>query len=87
VDRFYTPKEGEIKPGRDTQFFTMIDTKISPLRFIDGDILLPGKAGKVTIHFDKKMYHDGTGLKGLIFELNRFNNKSRIVGYFNQILD
>jgi len=87
INQFYVPKGGIIKPGDDTQYFGLVGLKLSPLKFIDGQDLLPGKSGIVRIHFDKSVVYDGTELKGIITKQNRFTNKLRIVGYFSQIKD
>jgi len=87
INQFYTPKGGIIKPGNDVQYFGLVGLKLSPLKFIDGQDLLPGKSGIVRIHFDKSVVYDGMELKGIITEQNRFTNKLRIVGYFLQIKD
>lgn len=87
INQFYMPKGGIIKPGDDIQYFGLVGLKLSPLKFIDGQDLLPGKSGIVRIHFDKSVVYDGTELKGIITEQNRFSNKLRIVGYFSQIKD
>jgi len=65
----------------------MVEIKSSPLKFVEGEDLLPGKTGKVTIELEKSLVHDGTGLKGVITEMNKFENKLRIVGSFEQILN
>jgi len=87
INKFFTPKGGIIKPGDGTQYFGLVGLKLSPLKFVDGQDLLPGKDGIVKIHFDKSVVYDGTELKGIITEQNRFTNKLRIVGYFSQTKD
>jgi len=87
INQFFVPKGGIIKPGDGTQYFGLVGLKLSPLKFIDGQDLLPGKNGIVKIHFDKSVVYDGTDLKGIITEQNRFTNKLRIVGYFSQTKD
>ncbi|MFX1287381.1 MAG: EF-Tu/IF-2/RF-3 family GTPase [Promethearchaeota archaeon] len=84
INEFFIPKGGIIKPGDGTQYFGLVGLKLSPLKFIDGQDLLPGETGNVKIHFDKSVVYDGTELKGIITEQNRFTNKLRIVGYFYQ---
>lgn len=86
INPFYKPKTGIIKPGDTTQFHAIVDLKTTAMKFLKGDDLIPGKSGVSTIKFDKMMVHDGTGLKGLITEMNRFEKKLRIVGWFSQIL-
>jgi len=87
INQYYEPKGGIIKPGDGTQYFGLVGLKLSPLKFIEGQDLLPGKSETVRIHFDKSVVYDGTELKGIITEQNRFTNKLRIVGYFLQIKD
>jgi len=87
INQYYAPKGGIIKPGDGVQYYGLVGLKLSPLKFIEGQELTPGKSGIVKIHFDKTVVHDAEGLKGIITELNRFNNKLRIVGYFLQTED
>ncbi len=87
INPFYKPKAGTIKPGDLTQFHGIVEIKVSPLKFVEGDELTPGSSGKVRIQLEKNLVHDGSGLKGIITEMNRFENKLRIVGWFTQILD
>lgn len=87
INQYYVPKGGMIKPGDGVQYYGLVGLKLSPLKFIEGQELIPGKSGIVKILFDKTVVHDDEGLKGIITELNRFNNKLRIVGYFLQIED
>ncbi|MBY8987717.1 MAG: hypothetical protein KGD61_04635 [Candidatus Lokiarchaeota archaeon] len=87
INQFYAPKGGSIKPGDGSQYFGLVGLKLSPLKFIDGQELFPGKNEIVKIHFGKSVVFDGTELKGIITEQNRFTNKLRIVGYFSQIND
>ncbi|MHA2288839.1 MAG: EF-Tu/IF-2/RF-3 family GTPase [Promethearchaeota archaeon] len=87
INQFFEPKEGLIKPGDGTQYFGLVGLKLSPLKFIDGQDLVPGKSGIVRIHFDKSVVYDGTELKGIITKQNRFTNKLRIAGYFSQTTD
>lgn len=87
INQFYSPKEGKIEPGNGIQYYGIVDLKLSPFKFTTGEELYLGKSGKVTLEFNKSIYGDGTPIKGIITELNRFNGKLRIVGYFIQILD
>jgi len=86
VNKFYVPNGGAVKPSDGVQYFGMVDLKVSPLKFESGEEIKPGASGNVVIQFDKRLYHDGTGLKGIITELNKFNGKLRIIGHFQQIL-
>ena len=85
ISPFYKPKNGKIQAGNGAQFHGIVEIKSSPLEFIEGEDLFPGKEGKVLIRFDKALVHDGTGLKGIITEMNKFENKLRIVGWFEQL--
>jgi len=87
INQYYAPKGGIIKPGDGVQYYGLVGLKLSPLKFIEGQELTPGKSGIVKILFDKTVVHDAEGLKGIITELNRFDNKLRIVGYFLQTED
>lgn len=86
INAFYKPKEKIIKPGESILFHAIVDLKTSPFKFTDGDELSPGKSGNVILSFEKTLFHDGTGLKGIITELGKFENKLRIVGWFSQII-
>ncbi len=85
INNFYKPKKGFIKPGDGIQYNGLVELKNSPLKFIDGEELIPGKSGIATLKFDKPLVHDGTGLQGIISEFTRFDNKLRIVGHFIQL--
>ena len=87
INQFYKPKEGKIKPGDGIQYHSFVELKGSPFKFSQGENLSPGKSGIVTITFEKSLVHDGSGLKGIIADLNRFENKLRILGYYVQLLD
>ncbi len=84
VSQFYKPKNGTINSNDGFQYYGLIKLKLSPFKFIDGQNLIPGKRGTMKIRFDKSVFHNGEGLTGIITELNRFENKLRIVGYFQQ---
>ncbi|TFG29181.1 MAG: hypothetical protein EU532_03670 [Promethearchaeota archaeon] len=86
INPFYKPKGGIIKPEDSIQYHAIVNLKLSSMKFIEGDELKPDKNGKDKILFDKWLFHDGSGLKGVITELNKFENKSRIVGWFTQLL-
>ncbi|MHA1293735.1 MAG: EF-Tu/IF-2/RF-3 family GTPase [Promethearchaeota archaeon] len=81
---FYKPKGGTIKPGDGTQFHCIVELKVSPIKFIEGEELIPGEKCKVKIKFDKSLIHDGSGLKGIIMEMTKFENKLRFIGWFKQ---
>ena len=87
INQFYKPKTGTIKPGNGIQYNGLVEIKFSPFKFVEGEELIPGNSGIARLIFDKPLVHDGTGLKGIITELNRFENKLRIVGHFIQILE
>jgi selenocysteine-specific translation elongation factor len=84
INEYYKPKNGQITPGEEKQYHALVDLKLSPLKFIEGNSIKPGNIGTVKLHFDKPLFHDGSGLKGILVELNKFQNKNRIVGYFKQ---
>ncbi len=84
VSQFYKPKSGMIRPNDVFQYYGLIKLKLSPFKFIEGQNIIPGKSGTMIIRFDKSVFHNGEGIKGIITELNRFENKLRIVGYFQQ---
>ena len=82
---FYKPKNGVIHQGNGAQYHGIVEIKSSPFKFIEGEDLVPGKKSVTLMRFDKYMVHDGTGLKGLITEMNKFEDKLRIVGWFEQL--
>ncbi|MFW9819340.1 MAG: EF-Tu/IF-2/RF-3 family GTPase, partial [Candidatus Thorarchaeota archaeon] len=87
INQFYKPKDNVVKPGNGIQYNSLVDLKSTPFKFTSGDEILPGSSGIVNMKFDKLFYHNGSGLKGIITDFNRFDNKLRIVGYFNQLLN
>ncbi len=86
INQFYKPKNNIIKPGNGIQYNTLVDLKSTPFKFTYGEEIPPGSFGIVNMKFDKFLYHNGSGLKGIITDFNRFDNKLRIVGYFDQLL-
>ncbi len=87
LNQFYKPKGGVIIPGDLTEYHGIAEIKSTPLKIIEGDKLKPGDSGIVKIRFTKPLYHDGSGLNGIICDLNRFQNKLRIIGHFKQLLN
>ena len=87
ISPFYKPKNGVIHPGNGSQFHGIVEIKSSQFKFIEGEDLIPGKKGIVLMKFDKYLVHDGTGLKGVITEMTKFEDKLRIVGWFEQLLE
>ena len=53
-------------------------------KFKAGEVLYPGSFGLIDLILDKPLYHDGMGIIGIIVEGNKFENKLRIVGSFQQ---
>lgn len=84
ISPFYKPKEGVLKTSDSMKFHGIVELKTSPLKFSEVDQLVPGEKSVAHISFDRPLVHDGSGLKGLIIELNRFEKKLRIVGWFAQ---
>ena len=87
INQFYKPKNNTIKPGNGVQYNALADLKITPFKIISGEEIFPGSCGIVSMKYDKPLYHNGSGLKGIITDLSRFDNKLRIIGYFDQVLD
>lgn len=87
INQFFKPKNNIIKPGDGIQYSAMVDLRTAPCKFIEGDEISPGNSGIVNLKFYKPLYHNGSGLKGIISDFSRFDNKLRIIGYFIQILD
>jgi selenocysteine-specific translation elongation factor len=86
LNQFYQPKDGKIRPGNGIQYYSLVDLKISPFKFIEGKELSPGENTEMILEFVKNIYGDSTPIMGIITELNRFDKKLRILGYFIQIL-
>lgn len=87
VNKFYKPKTGKIIPGDNSQFYAFSELKMVPLKFIEGVNLIPGSSGIVSLRLERSLVHDGNGIRGIVTELNRFDDKLRIVGYFKQIIN
>ncbi len=87
INQFYKPKDGVIIPGDLTEYHGIVEIKSTPLTIVEGDKLHPGDSGIVKLRFTKPLYHDGSGLRGIICGLNRFENKLRIIGHFKQLLN
>ncbi|MFW9873611.1 MAG: EF-Tu/IF-2/RF-3 family GTPase [Candidatus Thorarchaeota archaeon] len=87
INQFYKPKNKAIQPGNGIQYNAIVDLKSAPFKFINGEEILPGSTGVVDMKFDKLLYHNSYGLKGIITDFNRFDNKLRIIGYFNQLIN
>ncbi|MFX1499949.1 MAG: EF-Tu/IF-2/RF-3 family GTPase [Promethearchaeota archaeon] len=87
INQFFKPKNNKIIPGDGIQYNVMVDLRTAPCKFIDGKEISPGNSGVVNLKFYKPLFHSGSGLKGIITNLSRFENKLRIIGYFIQILD
>ncbi len=87
INQFYKPRSGLIKPGDGTQYHALSDLKLSPIKLLSGEEIKPGASGKVIMSMEKPLVHDGNGLKGIITELNKFEKKLRIVGYFLQLIE
>lgn len=87
INQFYKPKGGVIIPGDLTEYHGIAEIKSTPLKIIEGEKLNPGDSGIVKLRFNKPLYHDGSGLSGIIFDLNRFQNKLRIIGHYKQLLN
>ena len=85
VNQFFKPKNGTIKPGEETQYHAIVDLKTSPLKIIGGEPISPGSEGEVEFEFERPLYHDGRGLRGLLVNFNQFTKQSRIIGYFEQL--
>jgi len=87
INQFFKPKNKTIKPGNGIQYNALVDLKSTPFKFINGDEILPGSSGIVTMKFDKPLYHNGSGLNGIITDFNKFDNKLRLIGYFDQSIN
>ncbi|MHA1805005.1 MAG: hypothetical protein ACTSU4_10845 [Promethearchaeota archaeon] len=85
INPFYKPKEEIITSKANMEYHAMVELKVSPFKFIEGEEIKPGGQGIMLMKFEKTLIHDGAGLKGIIMEMNKFKNKSRIVGTFSQI--
>ncbi|TXT67067.1 MAG: Elongation factor Tu [Promethearchaeota archaeon] len=84
MNEFYKSKGGKITPGDERQYYALVNMRISPIKFTEGEDIYPGNSTNVSIQFSKSVFHDGSGLKGIIVELIPFEKKNRIVGHFKQ---
>lgn len=87
VNKFYQPKNGIISFKDSIQYHGLVEIKSTPLTIIAGDELKSGDSGILTLKFDKLLFHNGNGLRGILCDLNRFESKLRIIGYFEQLLN
>jgi len=87
VNQYYQPKNGVISFKDSIQYHGLVEIKSTPLKIIAGDELKPGESGVLTLKFDKPLFHNGNGLRGILCDLTRFENKLRIIGYFEQLLN
>jgi selenocysteine-specific translation elongation factor len=84
LSKFYKIPEGKLVPGTGKLYFAMAELKMTPMRIASGAEIAPGSAGQVVFEFEKALVHDGTGITGIVFEMDPFKNKLRILGYFKQ---
>ena len=87
INQFFQPKKGVIASNDSIQYHGIVEIKSSPLKIIDGDEIMPGDSGILTLKFDKPLFHNGSGLRGILCDLNKFENKLRIIGHFEQLLN
>ena len=87
INQFFQPKKGVIASNDSIQYHGIVEIKSSPLKIIDGDEIIPGDSGILTLKFDKPLFHNGSGLRGILCDLNKFENKLRIIGHFEQLLN
>lgn len=88
LSKFYKIQtaDGKLVPGTGKLYFAICELKMTPAKIISGDEIKPGSTGKVKLEFEKHLAHDGTGITGIIFEMDPFKNKLRILGNFKQII-
>ncbi len=87
INKFYKPRNGVITSKDPIQYHGIVEIKSSPLKIIAGDDLQPGSSGILTLKFENPLFHDGSGLHGILCDLNRFENKLRIIGHFKQLFN
>ncbi|MBY8991707.1 MAG: hypothetical protein KGD58_13245 [Candidatus Lokiarchaeota archaeon] len=87
INQFFRPKKGIIASNDSIQYHGIVEIKSSPLKIIDGNEIIPGNSGILTLKFDKPLFHNGSGLRGILCDLNKFENKLRIIGHFEQLLN
>jgi hypothetical protein len=86
ISLYYKPSTGKISPNDPRQYHIIADLGITPVKFITGDEIAPGKEGIIEFKLEKELPHDPKGLRGIIADFGPFEKKLRIVGYFEQIL-
>ncbi|GAG88052.1 unnamed protein product, partial [marine sediment metagenome] len=84
--QIYKPKNGVITSKDSIEYHGIVEIKSSPLKIIAGEDLKPGSSGILKLKFDNALFHNGSGLRGILCELIRFENKLRIIGHFEQLL-
>ncbi|MCP4763644.1 MAG: hypothetical protein GY870_17875, partial [archaeon] len=77
--------KGELNPDSNRQFTAFIGLSTSPLKVIGGDLIKLGEEGVIEVETSKEMPYPIKNAKGIIAELNKFENKLRIVGFFKII--
>ena len=84
LSKFYKIPEGKLEPGTGKLYFSMAELKLTPTKIVSGDKIAPGNSGTAVLEFEKHLVHDGTGITGILFEMDVFKNKLRILGNFRQ---
>jgi len=85
INEFYKPKNGVIISKDSIEYTGIVELKSSPLKIIAGEDLKPGSSGVLKLKFDNPLFHNGSGLRGILCDLSRFENKLRIIGHFEQL--
>ncbi|MBD3198201.1 MAG: hypothetical protein GF317_24335 [Candidatus Lokiarchaeota archaeon] len=85
LSELYIPKKGKISSDTEKEFHLIVNLGISPVKFLETEEISPGKSGKVKVSLKKPLFHDGSGISGILIDMNKFEGKNRIVGTLTQI--
>ncbi len=88
VSKFYKPQGelGKISPNDTKTYHVLVDLGVSNIRIESGEDISPGQVGKLHVTLEKELVHDPSGMRGIMVDFGPFEKRSRIVGYFEQIL-
>ena len=88
VAPFYKPTHasGKITAEEAKNYHIISDLAISPVKIVGGDAIGSGERGSLQVELEKPLPHDKLGLRGIIAEFGPFQNKLRVVGFFQQVL-
>jgi selenocysteine-specific elongation factor len=79
--------KGTISPKEKKAFHLIADLGISAIKLKSGVDIAPGHSGVIELELEKPLVHDAQGVRGIIADFGPFENKLRIVGYLEQLLE